>query len=130
MRAHASGGRCTLLAAWRQGGKAPQLQKAAERCVAEAAARETMAKAVRTVGLPIDVDPGRALLAEIHRTAGHVAWLRDKVQKQEAEQLVWGKTQTEQGVGPRGPVDSTTEKAGPSVWYELYLKERDHLAKV
>lgn len=98
--------------------------------MAEAAARETMAKAVRTLGLPVDVDPGKALLDEIHWTAGHVAWLRDKVQEQEAEQLVWGRTQTDLGIGPQGPVDTTTEKAGPSVWYELYLKERDHLAKV
>lgn len=114
----------------RHGGKAPQVKAAAEKRVAEAAARETMTKAVRTLGLPIDVDPGKALLDEIHWTAGHVAWLRDKVQEQEAEQLVWGRTQTDQGIGPQGPVDTTTEKAGPSVWYELYLKERDHLAKV
>jgi hypothetical protein len=59
------------------------VKAAAERRVAEAAARETMAKAVRTLGLPIDVDPGKALLDEIHWTAGHVAWLRDKVQELE-----------------------------------------------
>lgn len=58
---------------WRHGGKAPQVQKAAERRVAESAARETMTKAVRTLGLPIDADPGKALLDEIHWIAGHVA---------------------------------------------------------
>jgi len=115
---------------WRHGGKAPQVQAAAERRVAEAAARETMAKAVRTLGLPIDIDPGKALLDEIHWTAGHVAWLRDKVQELEDQDLVWGRTQTDQGVGPQGPVDTTTEKADPNVWYQLYLKEREHLAKV
>lgn len=32
--------------------------------------------------------------------------------------------------GPQDPVDTVTEKADPSVWYQLYLKEREHLAKV
>ena len=114
----------------RHGGSSPQAKKAAERRVAEAAARATMTKAVRTLGLPIEVDPGKALLDEIHWTAGHVAWLRDKVQEQAAEQLVWGKEKHEEGVGPQGMVDVGTEKAGPSVYYELYLKEREHLAKV
>ncbi|MFS0832010.1 hypothetical protein ABC337_15270 [Arthrobacter sp. 1P04PC] len=114
----------------RHGGKAPQVKAAAERRVAEAAARDTMTKAVRTLGLPIDVDPGKALLDEIHMTAGHCAWLREKVQELEPEQLVWGKEKHEEGIGPQGMVDVSTEKAGPSVWYELYLKEREHLAKV
>lgn len=114
----------------RHGGKAPQVQAAAARRRAEAEVKEQMVKAVRTLGLPIDVDPGKALLDEIHWTAGHVAWLREKVQELEADALVWGKTQTDQGTGPQGPVDVTTEKADPSVWYELYLKEREHLAKV
>ena len=89
-----------------------------------------MAKAVRTLGLPIDVDPGKALLDEIHWTAGHVAWLRDKVQELKDDDLVWGRTQTDTGIGPQGPVDTVTEKADPNVWYQLYLKEREHLAKV
>jgi hypothetical protein len=114
----------------RHGGKAPQVKAAAERRLAEKDAKEQMVKAVRTLGLPVDVDPGKALLDEIHWTAGHVAWLREKVQELEADDLVWGKTQHDDGVGPQGVVDVTTEKAAPSVWYELYMKEREHLAKV
>lgn len=114
----------------RHGGKAPQVQAAAERRRAEEKAQKIMTNAVRTLGLPIDIDPGKALLDEIHWTAGHVAWLRDKVQELQDDELVWGRTQTDQGVGPQGPVDTTTEKADPSVWYQLYLKEREHLAKV
>jgi hypothetical protein len=115
---------------WRHGGNSPQAKAAAARRVAEAEARETMARAVRTLGLPIDIDPGKALLDEIHWTAGHVAWLRGKVQELEDRDLVWGQTQTDQGIGPQGPVDTTTEKAGPNVWYTMYLTEREHLARV
>lgn len=114
----------------RHGGKAPQVQKKAQERLAEQEAQRIMTNAVRTLGLPIDIDPGKALLDEIHWTAGHVEWLRGKVQELQSEDLVWGKEKHEDGVGPQGIVDVTTEKAGPSVWYELYLKEREHLAKV
>jgi hypothetical protein len=106
------------------------VKAAAERRLAEEKAKNIMTNAVKTLGLPVDIDPGKALLDEIHWTAGHVAWLREKVQEQSADDLVWGREKHEDGVGPQGIVDVTTEKAGPSVWYELYLKERDHLAKV
>lgn len=115
---------------WRHGGASPQAKKKAAERVAEKEARELMERGVRTLGLPVDVDPGKALLDEIHWTAGHVAWLREKVQELEADELVWGKEKHEDGVGPQGVVDVTTEKAGPNVWYDLYLKEREHLAKV
>ncbi|MDI3195680.1 hypothetical protein QK290_14965 [Pseudarthrobacter sp. AL07] len=38
--------------------------------------------------LACDIDAGKALLDEIHWTAGHVAWLRDKVQELQDEELV------------------------------------------
>lgn len=153
------GNRCV-----RHGGKAPQVQAAAARRVAEADARETMAKAVRTLGLPIDVDPGKALLDEIHWTAGHVAWLRDKVQELEtvgnltrgtddkttwnkdgdsefhegsdesgnpnAHSLVWGQTEYRDKTGGDDAGQTVVEQAGINIWYQLYLKEREHLAKV
>jgi hypothetical protein len=114
----------------RHGGNSPQAKRKAAERLAEREAKEQMTKAVRTLGLPVDVDPGKALLDEIHWTAGHVQWLREKVQELEADELVWGKEKHEDGVGPQGVVDVTTEKAGPNVWYDLYLKEREHLAKV
>ena len=149
---------------WRHGGKAPQVKAAAEKRVAEAAARETMTKAVRTLGLPIDVDPGKALLDEIHWTAGHVAWLRDKVQElttvqtltrgtedrttwnkdgdsefhegsdesgnPNAHALVWGQTEYRDKTGGDDAGQTVVEQAGINIWYQLYLKEREHLAKV
>ncbi|MDJ0321845.1 HGGxSTG domain-containing protein [Pseudarthrobacter sp. PS3-L1] len=114
----------------RHGGASPRSKIAAAKRVAETEAREQLTKGVRTLGLPQDIDPGKALLNEIHHTAGHVAWLRDKVQELKADDLVWGVTQKDEGIGPQGMVDMTTQKAAPSIWYELYLKERDHLAKV
>lgn len=148
----------------RHGGKAPQVQAAAARRVAEADAKEQMVKAVRTLGLPIDIDPGKALLDEIHWTAGHVAWLRDKVQELEtvgnltrgtedkvtwskdgdeefnagsdessnpnAHSLVWGQTEYRDKTGGDDAGQTVVEQAGINIWYQLYLKEREHLAKV
>lgn len=112
------------------GGGASQVKAAAARRVAEAAVQREMTAAVKTLGLPIDIDPGKALLDEIHWTAGHVQWLRDKVQELEGDALVWGKSLHREGVGPEGPVDVSDHKAGPNTWYQLYMAEREHLAKV
>ena len=112
------------------GGGAPGVRAAAERNLAEAAARQTMTQAVKTLGLPIDVDPGKALLDEIHWTAGHVAWLRSKVQELKGDELVWGRTEYRDKIGGEDAGITNVEQAGANVWYQLYLKEREHLAKV
>lgn len=114
----------------KHGGGSPQARKAAEKRIAEAKAKVTMEKAVQTLGLPVDIDPGKALLDEIAVTYGHVQWLRGKVQDLTPDELVWGVTQTDEGIGPQGPVDTKTEKAAPNVWYTLYMTEREHLVKV
>jgi len=112
------------------GGGASQVKAAAARRQSEAEAQKEMARAVRTLGLPIDIDPAKALLDEIHWCAGHVAWLRGKVQEVTDADLVWGRTQTDNGIGPQGPVDMSTEKSGPNVWLELYNQERDRFHRV
>lgn len=112
------------------GGGAPAVKAAAARRAAEAKAAAEMESALVTLGLPVDIDPARALLNEVAVTYGHVQWLRGKVQELSPGELVWGMTQTDNGVGPQGPVDMTTEKAASSVWYQLYMQEREHLAKV
>ncbi|MHA7144204.1 hypothetical protein ACX80U_05735 [Arthrobacter sp. TmT3-37] len=89
-----------------------------------------MERAIVTLGLPQDVDPAKALLDEISRTYGAVLWLQGKVRELEPDQLVWGTVETQQGIGPQGPVDTTTERAEFNAWYQLYLGERKHLVAV
>lgn len=103
---------------------------AAARRVEEAKAAREAEKAVTTLGLSRDVSPSEALLEEVRWTAGHVDWLRDRVREVERDELVWGKTKVKDGFGPMGPSAETTEGATPSVWYDLYEKERKHLVVV
>lgn len=58
--------------------------------------------AATTYGLAVDVSPADALLEEVRWTAGHVQWLRARVQELE-QQPVWGttKTKTEAAGGTR-----------------------------
>jgi hypothetical protein len=83
------------------GAKAPQVQAAARRRLEQQAAE----RAVTTYGLPRDVEPAQALVEEVHRTAGHVAWLAEHVAGLKADQLV-----------------------SPAM--ALYQAERAHLARV
>lgn len=103
---------------------------AAARRVEEAKAAREAEKAVTTLGLSRDVSPSEALLEEVRWTAGHVDWLRDRVREVERDELVWGKTKVKDGYGPMGPSAETVEGATPSVWYDLYEKERKHLVTV
>ena len=113
----------------RHGGNSPKAKAAAERRQAEA----ELAQRVGTLGIREkypDIDPGQALLSEIQISHAHVQWLRAKVAEIEPNELVWGVTKTEAGIGPQGPVDTTTREAGFNTWYELYTKEREHFAKL
>lgn len=87
-------------------------------------------RAVETYGLPREVDPHTALLEEVHRTAGHVAWLLMVIRTYEdPEDLVYGATariQASDGTWKTHPA----QKAAPSVWLELYGRERRHLTDV
>lgn len=148
----------------KHGGGSPQARRAAEKRIAEEKAQDIMASAVRTLGLPKDIDPGKALLDEIHWTAGHVAWLREKVQElstvktltrgtddkttwnkdgdeefhegsdessnPNAHSLVWGQTEYRDKTGGEDAGQTVVEQATINIWYQLYLKEREHLAKV
>ena len=113
------------------GGNAPQnLAKAQERIVEQKAA-----EIVATYGRKINTTATEARLEEVQWTAGHVAWLRERVQEIESGEasgadgehpLVWGKTKEKQG----GEDWGQTSEAVPNVWLRLYQAERDHLVKV
>jgi hypothetical protein len=96
---------------YRHGGLAPQVRKATRIRESDRKARAM----VETYGLPIEISPEQAILAEVHRTAGHVAWLEQQVRELSPDELVY-----------RG----STEEAVPHAYLRLYQHERAHLAKV
>jgi hypothetical protein len=128
-----SGGLCTRPAGWGtshpgigkcklHGGSTPNHKTAARVVQAR--------RDVATYGLPVDVEPGLALLQEVHRTAGHVAWLGAKVAELDEADLVWGVTEeVDKGASEFTGVD-TTRAAKPNAWLQLYREERKHLVDV
>lgn len=95
--------------------------------------KEMAGEAVAMYGLPREVEPQVALLEEVWRTAGHVAWLAAKVGvHQEDEDLVFGLTSATSMVAPDGTLVpfERKEEAKPNVWLALYYKERQHLVDV
>jgi hypothetical protein len=108
------------------GGRAPQVLAAAERRRIEQAAE----LAVATYGLPREVAPDVALLEEVHRTAGHVAWLGKVVAGLDQDDLVWGLAEEAEKGSGEFPGTDRTSKAAPNVWLDLYQRERKHLADV
>lgn len=127
------------------GGMAPQNLRAAAERITEERARVL----VETYGRKIETTATDALLEEVQWTAGHVAWLRERVQEIEAasadvdpdwdededasgaprnppSSLVWGITRRKTGGDDHG----VTEEAGPNVWLKLYHQERTHLVRV
>lgn len=147
-RAKATGNQCTQPAAVGQnvcrfhGGASKKAKDAGARRVTE----EKAAALVATYGLKIETTATEALLDEVQWTAGHVAWLRGRVQEIESaadlagtsdgdnsdgpcakpNALVWGVTKKKTG----GDDFGTTEEAAPNIWLKLYQQERTHLVKV
>lgn len=104
---HVGIGRCS-----RHGGAAPSYAAEVERLRA--------VKTVEQFGLPKEIDPREALEHELHRTVGHVEWLRLEVAKLETEKMV----------GPVGGGQGGIPEWKPNVWINLYGVERDRLVKV
>jgi hypothetical protein len=99
--------------------------------------------AVEVYGLPRKVDPHLALLEEVHRCAGHVAWLAQEVRSLTEAQVVWGvsrrTTEAPQPLGDQGgdaeskltlSTVKTEARAEVSVWLKLYMEERKQLVEV
>lgn len=116
------------------GGATAAAKAAAQRRVQNEAAR----KYVATYGLPVDVKPMQALVDELRRTAGHVAWLGE---------LIAGLPHEDVASDGGAPFDGLVQHPGSglvqvlpgvgggitvaaSVWVELYQRERKHLVDV
>jgi hypothetical protein len=115
---HVGIGRCKL-----HGGRTPDHMKHARTEIAR--------QAVATYGLPREVAPDVALLEEVHRTAGHVAWLAEVVGGLERDEVTWGLAEeTDAPITDGGGGVTTKHKASVNVWVQLYQQERKHLASV
>lgn len=113
---HKGFGRCRF-----HGGATPNGKAHGRRLAAE--------HAVVTYGLPREVDPFTALYEELYRTQGHVDWLGQMI----AAMGFDGLTQH----APAGSFQSVVDGIDramvwekPSIWLELYHRERKHLAEV
>jgi len=82
--------------------------------------REQARVAVESYGLAREIDPHSALLEELHRTAGHVAWLQMKVADLEEAKMY----------GPVGGGQGGFPSTEPHIWIRLYQEERRHFAAV
>lgn len=106
------------------GGASPQARTAASR-------RRAEADWAVSFGTPAEGgDPSQTVLDEIRWAAGHVAWLRQRVQETEPEALVWGvESEVDKGSGEFPGVDVTTS-ARSNAWVRLYGEERDRLIRM
>jgi len=104
------------------GGSAPQVIAAAERRKQE---REAI-RDLESFGLPVAIDPHSALLQELHRTAGAVAWLGAIVADLDRDSISWGQVRQKTG----GEDHGNTYEAGKNVWVGLWQGERKHLVDV
>jgi len=85
---------------------------------------------VAGLNLRREIDPHEALLEEVHRAAGIVAWLDEKVRSLSEEELTWGVTQEVTKQSGETPGVDTTQSAELSVWVKWWQQERAALAKV
>lgn len=112
------------------GGAAPQVLAAAERRRQEELARQAAAR----FALPVEVGPGEALLQEVHRTAGVVAWLEVRVEEVAGSSpgdLIYGTVkETTRTSDEHGMVSTSEDAAAVHGWLRLWQAERRHLREV
>lgn len=116
------------------GGKTPAALAKAERTVAERQA----VLAASQLGVLVETSPEQALLDEVHRCAGMVAYYGARAAEvvdgpdasaeaaEARQELVWGRTREKTGGDDAG----TTYEAAPNIWLKLWNDERDRLVRV
>lgn len=115
--AHVGYGTCKL-----HGGSTPNANKHAAKLMAT--------EELMTYGEPRDIEPHDALLEELHRTAGHVAWLQMIVGALEQDDL-HGPVGTEGfGHDDEGNALMHHPRHEPHVWIKLYQEERQHFVRI
>jgi hypothetical protein len=101
------------------------------------AERATAKQMVKTYGLNVKIDPVEAMLEEVERTVGAVRWLQGIIGELPQGEVVYGLS--EESIEPDVRDDdgrvlvanvSGKMKAAPSIWVDLYQKERRHLREV
>lgn len=86
------------------------------------AARKAMARdEVQRYALPVDIDPQEALIEELQRTAGWVAFLNEQVQE-----LSSAESMRQQRGGAQGAIPEEV----PHIWIQMLAQERAHLLAV
>ena len=108
------------------GGSIPSVKAKAQ----ERLERDKLITLMHAYGLRRDIGPEEALLEEVQYTAGHVAWLREQVAALEPAAMVWGVTEEAERGASEFPGTDVTRSARPSVWLDLYQRERTHLVNV
>lgn len=124
--------RCALPAGWgtdhvgvgncrRHLGNTPAHRRSAQKVMTK--------QAVEAYGIPREVDPHTALLEEVHRAAGNVAWLEMKIRSfEDAEDLIYsGSARVRQpdGTWKAHPFQSVSTNP----WLAEYGTERNRLVK-
>lgn len=94
-------------------------------------AERELEQAAKRFGLATDVSPAVALIEEVRRTAGIVAYLESKVSSLSEQELVYGISRVETTSGGQDGESKTKRvlEARPSIWYEMLLRERRHLVE-
>lgn len=114
---HLGYGRCKL-----HGGSLPNHRENAKKLIAK--------EGVRAFALPLNIDPKDALLEELHRTAGIIAFYEYQITE------LTGTTVTNALTGPvgtEGPTESGAEqypKSEAHIWIRLHQEEREHYVKI
>lgn len=115
---HLGYGRCKL-----HGGSLPNHRENAKRLIAK--------EGVRAFALPLNIDPKDALLEELHRTAGIIAFYEYQINELAPKGTI---ADTLTGpVGTEGPTESgaiQTPKTEAHIWIRLHQEEREHYVKI